>query len=57
MIKYTRHEQERTHLQDALCVMLNILSHINDAMHLTQIIGYPVNINFESIEFISFFCY
>jgi len=55
MIKYTRHEQERTHLQDALCVMLNILSHINDAMHLTQIVGYPVNINFESIEFICFF--
>lgn len=46
MIKYTRHEQERMHLQDALSVMLNILSHLNDIMHSTQIVGYPVNIKF-----------
>ena len=42
MIKYTRHEQERIHLQEALCVMLNILSYLNDVMHSTQIVGYPV---------------
>ncbi|UJR21644.1 hypothetical protein I4U23_024721 [Adineta vaga] len=45
MIKYTRQEQERIHLQDALSVMLNILSHLNDVMHLTQIVGYPDNFN------------
>ncbi|CAF1302912.1 unnamed protein product, partial [Adineta ricciae] len=45
MIKYTRHEQERIHLQDALSVMLNILSYLNDVMHLTQIVGYPDNLN------------
>lgn len=43
MIKYTRDEQERLHLQEALRVMLNILSNLNDVMHSTQIIGYPVN--------------
>ena len=48
MIKYTRHEQERIHLQDALSVMLNILSYLNDVMHLTQIVGYPVNRNSSS---------
>ncbi|CAF2686291.1 unnamed protein product [Rotaria sp. Silwood2] len=41
MIKYTRQEQERIHLQEALYVMLNILSHLNDVMHSTQIVGYP----------------
>ncbi|CAF3661359.1 unnamed protein product [Rotaria sordida] len=41
MIKYTRHEQERIHLQEALYVILNILSHLNDVMHSTQIVGYP----------------
>ncbi|CAF4927692.1 unnamed protein product, partial [Rotaria sp. Silwood1] len=41
MIKYTRHEQERIHLQEALYVMLNILSHLNDVMHSTQIVGCP----------------
>lgn len=44
MIKYTRNEKERLHLQESLCVMLNILSHLNDVMHSTQIVGYPVNI-------------
>jgi hypothetical protein len=48
MIKYTRHEQERVHLQEALCVMLNILSYLNDVMHSTQIVGYPVNIKYFS---------
>lgn len=42
MIKYTRDEQERLHLQEALRVMLNILSNLNDVMHSTQIIGYSV---------------
>ncbi len=42
MIKYTRHEQECIHLQEALDVMLNILSYLNDVMHSTQIVGYPV---------------
>ena len=42
MIKYTRHEQECVHLQEALDVMLNILSYLNDVMHSTQIVGYPV---------------
>lgn len=42
MIKYTRDEQERSHLQEALRVMLNILSSLNDVMHSTQIIGYSV---------------
>jgi hypothetical protein len=42
MIKYTRDEQERLHLQEALRVMLHILSNLNDVMHSTQIIGYPV---------------
>ena len=42
MIKYTRDEQERLHLQEALRVMLNILSSLNDVMHSTQIIGYSV---------------
>ena len=42
MIKYTRDEAERGHLQEALRVMLNILSNLNDVMHSTQIIGYPV---------------
>jgi hypothetical protein len=46
MIKYTRHEQERIHLQDALSVMLNILSYLNDVMHITQIVGYPVSVEF-----------
>ncbi|CAF5195613.1 unnamed protein product, partial [Rotaria magnacalcarata] len=41
MIKYTHHEQERKHLQESLYVMLNILSHLNDVMHSTQIVGYP----------------
>ena len=47
MIKYTRHEQERINLQDALRVMLNILSYLNDVMHSTQIVGYPVNIYYK----------
>ena len=53
MIKYTRHEQERLHLQEALCVMLNILSYLNDVMHSTQIVGYSVNIKsfFKQIYF------
>jgi hypothetical protein len=42
MIKYTRDEQERLHLQEALRVMLSILSNLNDVMHSTQIIGYSV---------------
>ena len=42
MIKYTRHEQESFNLQEALAVMLNILSYLNDVMHSTQIVGYPV---------------
>ena len=42
MIKYTRDEQERAHLDEALSVMLTILSYLNDVMHSTQIIGYPV---------------
>ena len=46
MIKYTHHEQERKHLQESLYVMLNILSHLNDVMHSTQIVGYPVNIKY-----------
>ncbi|CAF1109546.1 unnamed protein product [Adineta steineri] len=45
MIKYTRLEQERIHLQDALNVMLNILSYLNNVMHSTQIIGYSDNLN------------
>ncbi|CAF5172776.1 unnamed protein product, partial [Rotaria sp. Silwood1] len=40
MIKYTRDEQERLHLQEALRVMLNILCNLNDVMHSTQIVGY-----------------
>ncbi len=47
MIKYTRHEQENIHLQEALGVMLNILSYLNNVMHSTQIVGYPVNKNYE----------
>lgn len=42
MIKYTRDEQELAHLQEALRVMLTILSNLNDVMHSTQIIGYSV---------------
>lgn len=42
MIKYTRLEQESASLQEALDVMLNILSYLNDVMHSTQIVGYPV---------------
>lgn len=42
MIKYTRDEQERVHVDEALSVMLTILSYLNDVMHSTQIIGYPV---------------
>ena len=42
MIKYTHNEQERLHLQEALCVMLKILRNLNDAMHSTQIVGYFV---------------
>ena len=42
MIKYTRDEQERSDLQEALRVMLNILSSLNDVMHSTQIVGYSV---------------
>jgi hypothetical protein len=41
-IKFTRNEQERLHLQEALRVMLNILSDLNDVMHSTQIVGYSV---------------
>ena len=44
MIKYTRDEQESLHLQEALRVMLNILSNLNDVMHSTQIIGYAVGL-------------
>lgn len=43
MIKYTRDEQERLHLQEALRVMLSILSNLNDVMHSTQIVGYSVS--------------
>ena len=42
MIKYTRFEQECANLQEALDVMLNVLSYLNDVMHSTQIVGYPV---------------
>ena len=42
MIKYTRFEQECADLQEALDVMLNVLSYLNDVMHSTQIVGYPV---------------
>jgi len=42
MIKYTRHEHEKLKLKEALNVMLNILSYLNDVMHSTQIIGYSV---------------
>ncbi|CAF0831504.1 unnamed protein product [Rotaria sordida] len=45
MIKYTRDEQERLHLQEALRVMLNILCNLNDVMHSTQIVGYSENLN------------
>ncbi|CAF3903341.1 unnamed protein product [Rotaria magnacalcarata] len=45
MIKYTRDEQERLQLQEALRVMLGILSNLNDVMHSTQIVGYPENLN------------
>ncbi|CAF1238864.1 unnamed protein product [Adineta steineri] len=44
-IKYTRNEQECLHLQEALRVMLNILSDLNDVMHSTQIVGYSDNLN------------
>jgi hypothetical protein len=43
MIKYTRHEQEIIHLQEALDFILKILSYLNDMMHSTQIVGYPVS--------------
>lgn len=42
MIKYTRFEQECVDLQEALDVMLNVLSYLNDVMHSTQIVGFPV---------------
>jgi hypothetical protein len=42
MVKYTRDEQERLHLQEALRTMLSILSNLNDVMHSTQIVGYSV---------------
>ncbi|CAF4440061.1 unnamed protein product [Rotaria socialis] len=45
MIKYTRDEQERLQLQEALRVMLGILSNLNDVMHSTQIVGYHENLN------------
>ncbi|UJR27532.1 hypothetical protein I4U23_008815 [Adineta vaga] len=45
LIKYTRNEQECLHLQEALRVMLNILSDLNDVMHSTQIVGYSDNLN------------
>jgi hypothetical protein len=54
MIKYTRDEQERLHLQEALRVMLNILSNLNDVMHSTQIIGYSVCI-FRKMKYLNYF--
>jgi len=61
MIKYTRDEQERLHLQEALRVMLNILSNLNDVMHSTQIIGYSVCSKKKDFYFdrfnISIFCF
>lgn len=42
MIKCTRDEQERSHLQEALRVMLNVLCNLNDVMHSAQIVGYSV---------------
>ena len=55
MIKYTRDEQERLHLQEALRVMLNILSSLNDVMHSTQIIGYSVR--YSTITFFSIYLF
>lgn len=45
MIKYTRDDDGRAHLEEALRVMLNILSNLNDVMHSTQIVGFPEPLN------------
>ncbi|CAF0892565.1 unnamed protein product [Adineta steineri] len=44
-IKYTRNEQECLHLQEALRVIFDILSDLNDVIHSTQIVGYSDNLN------------
>ncbi|CAF0722287.1 unnamed protein product [Didymodactylos carnosus] len=45
MIKYTRDENDKNRLQDALSVMLNILANLNNVMHTMLISGYPGNLN------------
>ena len=42
LIKNTRDVDERTHLEEALQVILTILAYLNDVMHSLQINGYPV---------------
>jgi len=45
LIKNTRDVDERTHLEEALQVILTILAYLNDVMHSLQINGYPENFN------------